>query len=487
MNPCIFIRNGELVIILNKSKWYYSIKWKLFISFFFISLIPLLFFSNTVVRTLEKSYIDERQRDILRQANIIAGHVYIGNYLLDESKKNVFDYYLEQTSKEGSFRIIVIDGNGMVLNDSNKTEIGKFYVIPEVLEALDKKDVAKAKSNKTINAAASIVNDSSEKIGVVLITAPIEDIFELLKSIQTSLFLLTIITTLIVVVFVFLLSQLLIDPLKNILKVVQKMSDGHLSERIKVSGHDEYFELAEAFNTMAERLGEVDSSRQEFVSNVSHELKTPLSSIKVLSESVLLQDSAPIEIYKEFLQDINSEVDRMAYIINDLLTLVKLDQREIPINFKERSVNKIVEDILKRLFPIAEQKKIELLYERVRDVTADCDEMKLSLAISNLVENGIKYTPVNGSVKVIVDADHQNAFITIQDTGIGISEEDQGKVFSRFYRVDKTRDRETGGTGLGLSITHSTILIHNGSIKLSSKENEGSTFVIRIPLHQQSL
>jgi signal transduction histidine kinase len=144
----------------------------------------------------------------------------------------------------------------------------------------------------------------------------------------------------------------------------------------------------------------------------------------------------------------------------------------------------LVEGILKRLSPLAEQKEIVLLYEDVREVTIDADEMKLSLAISNIVENGIKYTHRKGTVKVIVDADHQNAFITIQDTGIGIVEEEQSKVFTRFYRVDKTRDRETGGTGLGLAISHATVLMHNGSIRLTSKPEEGSVFVIRIPIRR---
>jgi signal transduction histidine kinase len=225
-------------------------------------------------------------------------------------------------------------------------------------------------------------------------------------------------------------------------------------------------------------------TRQEFVSNVSHELKTPLSSMKVLGESLLLQEEVPNEMHREFLRDIISEVDRMANIINELLSLVKLDRTENALNMQQVKVNKMIEDILKRLYPIAEQRGIELLYEDVRTVVIDADEMKVSLAISNLVENGIKYSEDGGTVKVIVDADHQNAFITVQDNGIGISDEDQTKVFNRFYRVDKTRDRETGGTGLGLAITHKTVLLHHGSIKLMSKENEGSTFVIRLPIHQ---
>jgi signal transduction histidine kinase len=190
----------------------------------------------------------------------------------------------------------------------------------------------------------------------------------------------------------------------------------------------------------------------------------------------------PEEVSREFMQDISNEVDRMVNITNDLLNLVKVDQREQSLNIAPTDINQLVEDILKRLSPLAEQKKVILLYEEVRPVQIDADEVKLVLAISNIVENGIKYTPRGGTVKVVVDSDHQNAFITIQDTGIGIPEEEQDKIFNRFYRIDKTRDRDTGGTGLGLAISRATILLHNGSIRITSKPDEGSVFVLRIPI-----
>lgn len=211
-----------------------------------------------------------------------------------------------------------------------------------------------------------------------------------------------------------------------------------------------------------------------------------MSSIKVLSESILLQEDVPKEMYVEFLHDINSEIDRMSAIINDLLTLVKLDQKEIPLNFAETDLNKVMEDIIKRMTPLAAAKQIQIHYSKEKDVLAEADEMKLTLAISNLVDNAVKYTPEGGSVTVVLDADHQNAFITVSDTGIGIPEDEINRIFERFYRVDKTRDRETGGTGLGLSITYATVMMHNGSIKVNSKEEEGTSIQMRIPLRQNS-
>ena len=233
---------------------------------------------------------------------------------------------------------------------------------------------------------------------------------------------------------------------------------------------------------MTKQLQRVEQSRQEFVSNVSHELKTPLSSIKVLTESLMFQEDVPVEIYKEFFEDINSEVDRLNSIISDLLTLVRLDQREIPLNIQEVNMGELLQGILKRLVPLAKKKSIDLIYESHREVMAEIDEVKLSLALTNLIENAIKYTPDGGRVNVSLQADLQDASIIVADTGIGIAKEEQSRIFERFYRTDKTRNRETGGTGLGLAITYKTVVMHNGSIGVESEEGKGSIFTVQIPL-----
>jgi signal transduction histidine kinase len=315
-----------------------------------------------------------------------------------------------------------------------------------------------------------------------MIVTDIDDIFNSLDELRGRLYLYSLAVGLLVIVLVFVTSQRLIMPLRQIVRVVQRMAAGQLNLRIPISSRDEYSILSRTFNNMTEKLEQVEKTREEFVSNVSHELKTPLTAIKVLSESILSQESVPEEVSREFMQDISNEVDRMVTITNDLLALVKVDQREQSLIIAPTDINQLVEDILKRLAPLAEQKKVILLYEEIRPVLIDADEIKLALAISNIVENGIKYTPGGGTVKVIIDSDHQNAYITIQDTGIGIPEEEQDKIFNRFYRVDKTRDRDTGGTGLGLAITRATVLLHNGSIRVTSPPDEGSMFIIRIPI-----
>ncbi|MBO8435178.1 MAG: HAMP domain-containing protein [Tyzzerella sp.] len=453
-------------------------------TYIIIGFVPLLVFTTTVFKTMNKYYVEERKKEMLSQANVISGHITVMNYLFDDSKKELFDYDIKETSRQGGYRIVVLDSMGTVVNDSNKTIIGKTLLIPEVVEALDNKDIAREQDNETVYAAVTIVDSRSNQIGAVLISDSTSDIFETIDNIRKQVIILLFGVVIISAIVMFFISQIITEPLKKMLEVIKKMSEGHLDQRVTVSGmsHNEISDLAEACNNMADELEQVESTRQTFVSNVSHELKTPLSSIKVLSESILLQDEVPKEMYVEFLKDINSEVDRMTEIINDLLTLVKLDQREIPIDYEMTDMVKLCGDVVKRISPLASAKNIKLEFIADKEVFAEVDSTKFTLAISNLVENGIKYTDEGGKVSLYVDCDHQNAFFKVTDTGIGIAEEELGKIFNRFYRVDKTRDRETGGTGLGLSITHSTVLMHNGSIKVTSKENEGTTFVVRIPL-----
>ena len=256
-----------------------------------------------------------------------------------------------------------------------------------------------------------------------------------------------------------------------------------MAVKLDMHGYSELHKITDSFNQMIEVIQNQESSRQEFVSNVSHELKTPLASMKVLSDSLLSQEGMPEEIYREFLGDITTEIERMTQIINDLLSMVKLDQNTANIIISNISINDLIEQLLKRLRPIAGKRNIELIFESFRPVMADVDEVKLSMALNNLIENAIKYNYDDGWVKVTLNADHKFFYVTVQDSGVGIPEDSLDSVFERFFRVDKARSRATGGTGLGLAITRSVILLHRGSIKVYSKEKEGTTFTVRIPLN----
>jgi len=451
-----------------------------------IGFFPLIIFTAAASVSMSNTFIKIRRDNLSSHAIVIAGTVGRSNYLTDESIRLLIDTDLDEKSRENSYRILVFDNMSACVSDTSKLETGKTLVIPEVINALSGIDTQNLQTfGNIMYAASSVKNDMSQITGAVLLVSSVDEVFTPIADIEQRLIYFAAIILVLTTGFVYFVSGQYITPLRSVMSAVIKMSQGHLNIRTKIKGRDEFAEMGRAFNVMAEELELVEKTREEFVSNVSHELKTPLSSIKVLTESILLQIDVPPETYMEFLLDINSEIDRMTNIINDLLSLVKLDRREVTLDFKPVDIGYMLMEICKRLFPIAHRKNIHIAFEEMKKVYADADEMKLSSAISNIVDNAVKYTPEGGVVKVTADADNQNLFITITDTGVGISEDEQQKIFGRFYRVDKTRDRQTGGTGLGLAITHATVLLHNGSIRVVSRENEGSTFIVTLPLHQK--
>ena len=181
------------------------------------------------------------------------------------------------------------------------------------------------------------------------------------------------------------------------------------------------------------------------------------------------------------MSDISAEIDRESQIIDDLLTMVRMDKANAELNVSQVNINEMMENILKRLRPLAMKRNVDLVLESFRPVLADADEMKLSLAVMNLVENAIKYNVDNGWVRVSLNADHQFFYIKVEDSGIGIPEGEWDHIFERFYRVDKARSRASGGTGLGLAITKSIIGLHHGAIRVHSADGGGTTFTVRIP------
>ena len=243
--------------------------------------------------------------------------------------------------------------------------------------------------------------------------------------------------------------------------------------------------LTRDINDIFNKAQLLEESRQEFVSNVSHELKTPITSMKVLSESLLTQSDVPAEMYREFMEDIVQEIDREAEIISDLLTLVKTDKGPDSLNKESVDMDDFMELILKRLKPLAEKRNIALSYESYGEIKASIDKVKFTLAISNLIENGIKYNVDGGWIKVSLNSDHRNFYIKVADSGVGIPEDCIDHIFERFYRVDKARSRDTGGTGLGLAITKNIIILHKGTINVYSEPGKGTTFTVRVPLGDQ--
>ena len=226
-----------------------------------------------------------------------------------------------------------------------------------------------------------------------------------------------------------------------------------------------------------------EKAMQSCMEDAFHELKTPLAAIKVLADSLLSQEDAKadIAIYKEFMKDISIEADRENKIISDLMQLVKLEKPERELEITEFSVNELSKDIIKLLAPIAGQRNIKIVLEALHEVKLCSDRGKVSDIIMNLVENAVKYNIEDGWIKINLSDEQEKCCIKVSDSGIGIPKEEQGKIFERFYRVNKQYSREIGGTGLGLSIVLSAAEMLGGTAELESSTEKGSTFMVKIP------
>lgn len=383
-------------------------------------------------------------------------------------------------------RIVVVDGNLKVVADTYNNEVGKILLSKEVIECIrGTSSRTVGKKNDYIELTLPIkggVGKENTNAGAIVLRASLEKENAISDKVENAVLIFDFVILCLAAMVAFIASGRMTKPFKAIVASIQHVTDGYLEDPVSIGGFYEVQRISDSFNEMLLQMKKVEESRQEFVSNVSHELKTPMTSMKVLADSLTMQEDAPVELYREFLTDITDEIERENKIINDLLSLVRLDRKDAEMHIAQVSINELLEIILKRIKPIAQKRNIELVFESFRPVLAEVDEVKLSLAISNLIENAVKYNVEEGNVRVSLNADHKYFYISVSDSGIGIPEAAQPFIFDRFYRVDKARSRETGGTGLGLAIAKSVVLRHKGAIKVYSRENEGTTFTVRIPL-----
>ncbi len=422
--------------------------------------------------------------EVSNYALMLSNQIARSDFYENDAEQAAYLTDMNQSAAMYNGRIIVIDGNYKILQDTYGTLKNLTSISEETIEAMQGEMV------RTVDHEANMVEISvpvqrekdNEVMGVVQMYASTADITTTLSSISKSYTNIMFILVVICIIVSMAIARIFTRPLINVAGAMDRIGEGHFDETVHMEGFSEIEMISDSFNLMLNRMRQLEESRQEFVSNVSHELKTPITSVKVLADSLNMQDNVPVELYKEFMQDIVSEIDRETHIINDLLTLVKMDKTVDDLNVSMVNINQMLEMLIKRLKPIAGKKNVELVFESFRQVNAEVDEVKLNLALMNLVENGIKYNISGGYVKTSLDADKEFFYVKVKDSGIGIPEEYQDHIFDRFYRVDKARSRETGGTGLGLAITKQIILLHEGVIRVMSKEDEGSTFVVRIPL-----
>ncbi|ERK50449.1 sensor histidine kinase [Eubacterium ramulus] len=460
-----------------------SLKFRIFLLIILFGIAPTFLLRTGILSVYEKRAVNTRTVDITSQAKLLASQIVANNYLQDTSSKNITTQ-LDQLSTIYDGRVMLIDSSFTIVKDTYALDEQKTILSEEVMQAYNGETVQKYDADNHYIEMTFPMHDESGKnvIGVMLVSVSTDSIAATLAILKQYALMIQFLVAVIVVIAGFAVSTAFVRPFRRLTKSIKDVQDGYEADFISVNSYSETETMSAACDEMLRRLQTLDESRQEFVSNVSHELKTPLTSMKVLADSLMGQEDIPVELYREFMTDIGAEIDRENKIINDLLSLVKMDKSAGNINITSVQINELLERIMKRLRPIAQKQNVELVMESFRPVVAEVDEVKLTLALTNLIENAIKYNNPDGWVHVSLNADHQNFFVTVEDNGIGIPKEAQNRIFERFYRVDKSHSREIGGTGLGLAIARNAIIMHRGAIKVHSMEGEGTTFTVRIPL-----
>ena len=467
----------------DKLRKIFSLKVSIFLIFLCIFFITYYSLDRIIIYGFLRKSMDETVTQVKWQSNILASDILAMDFFKNPDS-DAADVEIQQMAYAYSARILIINSDYIIVKDNYIFDEGKTIITEDVINAF------KGKSHSHINYKSSsavittpIIDDTGKISGVIKVSisgyATIQTI-NYMKRISIAVMIALLLVFSGILVFVI---YKLTSPAKDMKEAILSLSDGDKNARIKKQTIKEYKDIGDAVNVLLDRLESIDGSRDEFVSNVSHELKTPMTSMKVLADSLLATENAPIEMYKEFMQDIAEEIDRENEIIGDLLNLVRTDGERAVLNIETVDVNELMEVVLKRLKPIALKNNIEIIFESMRPVTASIDRVKFIIVLTNIIENAIKYNHPEGWVKITLNADHKFFYVDVSDSGIGIPEECKDQVFERFYRVDKARSRETGGTGLGLAITKNLVLLHKRTIKFYSKENEGTTFNIRIPLN----
>lgn len=489
MNQSTFIRSGEWVTISRgkgrfKKNILKSLKFRILVILIVIGILPSIILKNGILTNYENRTVSQRSNTVRNQLYILCNQISSEDYIRN-TKNETINGELTQLANLYEGRILILNNRFRVVKDTYNLDEDKTVVSEEAIKAFrGNENTHYDKKNKYIEILVTIKDEGTkEPIGVMIASISTNAVVDSLEILNQKAMILLIIIALAVLILGFILAGVVVRPFASVTKSIEELTDGFMDGIISIPDYTETQLISEAFNKMLSRMKNLDESRQEFVSNVSHELKTPLTSMKVLADSLIAQEEVPAELYKEFLTDIAEEIDRENKIITDLLSLVKLDKKSSDLKVESVNINELVELILKRLRPIAKRQNIELVLESFRPVIAEVDEVKLTLAISNLVENAIKYNKEDGWVHVSLNADHKYFYIKVADSGLGIPEDSLDSIFERFYRVDKSHSREIGGTGLGLAITRSSILMHRGAIKVHSKEGEGTTFTVRIPLN----
>lgn len=469
-----------------------SLQAKIALTYILLIAAVLLFLNTYPVLFSQELIFRSKQAALQSQAALLSSSL----SGLDAVSPDGAGQVMGQLSLHGLTQVIITDPQGVVVYDTDQSagSMGKSCDWPELQQALTQSlDVFHpAFHNGAFQSRAAVpVTVGGQVTGGVCLFEYDSDQGDLLLSIQRNLQRISLVVCALAVGVSLGLSKAVTRRIDQLLQAIRMVRAGEYSHRAKVSGHDELHQLADEFNQLTDRLQTTEEVRRRFVSDASHELKTPLASIRLLTDSILQSDNMDPDTTREFIGDIGREAERLTRITEKLLILTRMDSQGA--NQPEGEAGPtpmapVLEKAAHMLRPLAQQSEVTITCHLAPDCLAPCGEDDLYQIAFNLMENAVKYNLPGGTVTVTLDGSDAGAVLRVEDTGVGVPQEELSKIFDRFYRVDKARSRAAGGTGLGLSIVRDTVRHSGGTVEARPREDgPGTCFVVTFPKPEISL
>jgi len=468
-----------------RTSFFHSVQMKYALTYLLLIALVLILLNTYPLLMAEDMVFKSKESSLKRQALAIGTALGVTEVLTPEGVEQAVSL-LEELS---ATRILVTDASGLILYDTSEIDnrLYHYALVAEVAAALGGQDVFRSeyRDGAFRSRAAVPVTYRGAVLGAVYLYEYDADQAALLLSVQANLRYLSIVVCVLALLLSLLLSKALTRNIGKLLRAIRTVREGEYSHRVTLRGKDELAQLSQEFNDLTGRLQVTEEARRRFVSDASHELKTPLASIRLLTDSILQTENVDMDTVKEFVGDIGDEADRLTRISEKLLTLTRLDSRPAlprgPVDLGE-----VVDRVAHMLRPLAGAVQVSLDCRVEPFCTILCTEDDLYQIVFNLVENAIKYNLPGGSVEVSGYHRESRVLLEVADTGVGIPEADVPRIFDRFYRVDKARSRAAGGTGLGLSIVSDTVKSHGGVISVSRREDgPGTRFQVEFPAYEE--
>ena len=443
-----------------------------------ITLVVLLFLNIYSSGTSQKLYYQDKEASMLEKCQRTATEIARQEVL---NRSTVADAVQDVGSLTVS-RLIITDHTGVCIYDSLDTALGNYVLLPETMAAMAGNKAFSWELNNSVmySHAAMPIYSYGKLIGCVYMMEYDSEQGALLMSLQNNILTISLILVLVVIFFSLCFATAFSRRLRRIMASMRIIREGDYTHKVTMSGSDELAFLGDEVNELTDRLEASESRRRQFVSDASHELKTPLASIKLLSDSILQNDMDP-DTVREFVSDIGNEADRLNRMTQKLLSLSRVESQQDG-ECEIVSMAPTVERVVRMLSGIAEKNSITIETELIDPCPILILEDDLYQIIFNLAENGIKYNLAGGKLCLRLQQQEDNAVLTVSDTGVGIPQESLAHIFERFYRVDKARSRSSGGAGLGLSIVRSMVERNNGTICVESVPQQGSVFTVTFPI-----